>query len=168
MNSQGRDWLFFFAMAVLSLVLDNVGTQEVVVDPENDWHFPMTTSLEGTFPSVQMVGAELRTVSSFILLAHLSECAGWISCLIQVKSEEKILIRSWDSDWLNLDMTLAGNQNTRFFAFHTVVIVKFSWDMLGVLKEERLHWTNRNVMDFVALLSSSNYAIRYRTLFRNC
>lgn len=52
MNSQGRDWLFFFAMAVLSLVLDNVGTQEVVVDPENDWHFPMTTSLEGTFPSV--------------------------------------------------------------------------------------------------------------------
>lgn len=75
-------------MAVLSLVLDNVGTQEVVADPENDWHFPGTTGLEGTFRSVQVVGAELCTVSSWILLSLLSECAGWISCLIQVKSED--------------------------------------------------------------------------------
>lgn len=65
-------------MTALSLVLDKIGTQEMAVVPENDWHFLMTTGLEGTFPSIHVVRAQLHTISSFILLACLSVLGGFI------------------------------------------------------------------------------------------
>lgn len=118
----------------------------------------LTQSMTCTFqcPPFQMARSPVSTQLEPSCIQYLPFFS-WLVCLNVLgglvvwprqKQKRKFLPLHEALTGLNLAMTLVGFRSFGLFALHTVVTVKFCWDMVGVLKKGRLHWTNSNVNGF--------------------